>query len=94
MGSRPAFDPARGRPWAVCRACERWNLTPLEERWEAVEDCERLFRATRLRFSTSNIGLARIPPGLDLVRIGPHFARSWPLGGTGTSSAGVGVAIC
>jgi hypothetical protein len=23
--------------WVVCRHCERWNLSPLEERWEAVE---------------------------------------------------------
>jgi hypothetical protein len=70
IGSRLAFDPDRGRLWVVCRTCERWNLTPLEERWEAVEACERLFRSTRLRQSTSNIGLARIPPGLELIRIG------------------------
>jgi hypothetical protein len=70
IGSRLAVDPDRGRLWVVCRTCERWNLTPLEERWEAVEACERLFRATRLRQSTSNIGLARVPPDLDLIRIG------------------------
>jgi hypothetical protein len=65
-----AFDAARGRLWVVCRRCERWNLTPLEERWEAVEECERRFRGTRLRVSTANVGLARLPDGLDLVRIG------------------------
>jgi hypothetical protein len=70
IGQRLAFDPAKGRLWVVCRNCERWNLTPFEERWEALEDCERRFRGTRLRFSTSNIGLARLAPGLDLVRIG------------------------
>jgi hypothetical protein len=37
VGERLAFDPARGRLWVVCRACERWNLTPLDERWEAIE---------------------------------------------------------
>ena len=46
VGRRLAFDSARGRLWVVCRKCERWNLTPLEERWEAVEDCERIFRDT------------------------------------------------
>ena len=83
VGRRLAFDAARGRLWVVCRKCERWNLTPLEERWEAVEDCERIFRDTRLRVSTDNIGLARHPEGLTLVRIGeplrPEFA-AWRYG--------------
>lgn len=70
IGRRLAFDPARGRLWAICRSCDRWNLVPIEERWEAVEACERLFRATRLRYSTTNIGLAEVPPGFGLVRIG------------------------
>lgn len=83
VGRRLAFDPAKGRLWVVCRNCERWNLTPLEERWEAVETCERLFRATRIRTSTENIGLARHAEGLELVRIGeplrPEFA-AWRYG--------------
>jgi hypothetical protein len=70
VGRRLAFDPARGRLWVVCRKCERWNLSPLEERWEAIEESERLFRGTRLRVSTDNIGLARAADGLELVRIG------------------------
>jgi hypothetical protein len=70
LGRRLAFDAAKGRLWVVCRTCERWNLTPLEERWEAIEECERAFRATRLRVSTDQIGLARLKEGLELVRIG------------------------
>jgi hypothetical protein len=70
VGRRLAFDEAKGRLWVVCRKCERWNLTPLEERWEAIEECERAFRATRLRVSTDQIGLARLKEGLELVRIG------------------------
>jgi hypothetical protein len=70
IGRRLAFDAAKGRLWVVCRKCERWNLTPLEERWEAIEECERAFRGTRLRVSTDQIGLARIKEGLELVRIG------------------------
>src|ERR671919_55679 len=70
VGRRLAFDAAKGRLWVVCRQCERWNLTPLEERWEAIETCERLFSETRLRVSTDNIGLARLREGLELVRIG------------------------
>lgn len=83
VGRRIAFDTARGRLWVVCRKCERWNLSPIEERWEAVESCERLFRETRLRTSTENIGLARLHEGLELVRIGqalrPEFA-AWRYG--------------
>jgi hypothetical protein len=67
----------------VCRKCEKWNLTPLEERWEAIETCERLFRDTRKRMSTDHIGLARLTEGLELVRIGepqrPEFA-AWRYG--------------
>ncbi len=70
IGRRLAFDEARGRLWVVCRRCERWNLTPLEERWEAIEECERAFRATKLRVSTDNIGLARLRDATELVRIG------------------------
>src|SRR5919112_4588497 len=70
VGRRLAFDAAKGRLWVVCPHCGRWNLTPLEERWEAIEACERLFRQTRLRYSTDNIGLAQLREGLDLVRIG------------------------
>ena len=83
VGRRLAFDAARGRLWVVCRKCERWNLSPLEERWEAVEDCERIFRDTRIRVSSENIGLARHSEGLALVRIGeplrPEFA-AWRYG--------------
>ena len=70
VGRRLAFDAARGRLWVVCPRCERWNLTPLDVRWEAVEEAERLFRGSRLRVSTEQVGLAKLPEGLELVRIG------------------------
>ena len=83
VGRRLAFDGAKGRLWVICQACQRWNLTPLEERWEAIEECERLFRDTRLRTSTDNIGLARGPAGMDLIRIGAplrHEIAAWRYG--------------
>ena len=83
VGSMLAFDSVRGRLWVICPHCARWNLTPLEERWEAVEDCERRFRAVRLRAQTANIGLVKLPDGTGLVRIGqplrPEFA-AWRYG--------------
>jgi hypothetical protein len=70
VGGRLAFHQDRGRLWVVCGGCGRWNLTPLEERWEAVEECERSFRDSRTRVSTENIGLARLADGTELIRIG------------------------
>lgn len=70
VGRRLAFDSKNGRLWVVCRSCEKWNLSPIEERWEAIEECERAFEGTRLRVSTDEIGLARPREGLELVRIG------------------------
>jgi hypothetical protein len=67
----------------VCTSCARWNLTPLEERWEAVEQCERTFRGVRLRASSPNIGLAHLSDDFELIRIGeplrPEFA-AWRYG--------------
>lgn len=70
VGHQLAFDSERGRLWAVCPSCSRWNLSPIEERWEAVEDAERLFRDARMRVQSENIGLARLPDGTRLVRVG------------------------
>ncbi|MEP6492387.1 MAG: hypothetical protein ABJF01_06905 [bacterium] len=83
VGRRLAYDAAKGRLWVVCHHCSRWNLSPLEERWEAIEACEKAFRATTVRVSTDNIGLARMSEGLELIRIGaplrPEFA-AWRYG--------------
>ena len=70
VGRRVAFDGERGRLWAVCGKCGRWNLAPIEERWEAVEEAERGFRDARLRAQSENIGLARLGDGTRLIRVG------------------------
>ena len=109
VGRRLAFDQSKGRLWVVCRKCEKWNLSPLEERWDAIETCERLFHDARKRVSTDNIGLARLAEGLELVRIGepmrPEFA-AWRYGdqfgrrrtrailiGVGAAAVGGGIMI-
>jgi hypothetical protein len=83
VGRRLAFDAWRGRLWAVCPRCARWNLSPIEERWEAVEDAEKLFRDARLRVQSENIGLARLPEGTELIRVGealPGELAAWRYG--------------
>ncbi|MCU0648663.1 MAG: hypothetical protein MUF00_11745 [Gemmatimonadaceae bacterium] len=83
VGRRLAFDARRGRLWVVCRECERWNIAPTEERWDAIEACERAYRGERVRVQRGEIGLARLRDGTELVRIGaplfPEFA-AWRYG--------------
>ena len=83
VGRRIAYDQERGRLWAVCAQCGRWNLAPLSDRWSAVEECERRYRATYQRYGTAHIGLAALRDGTELVRIGaalrPEVA-SWRYG--------------
>ena len=70
VGQRLAFDPGRGRLWAICSACRRWNLAPIEERWEALEELEKLTRDRgRLLSQTEHIALLRAAD-LDIVRVG------------------------
>lgn len=82
-GLRIAFDPVKGRLWVICPRCSQWNLSPLEERLEVLDECEERFRGARARFSTDNVALAQVAPSLDLVRIGraprPEFA-AWRYG--------------
>jgi hypothetical protein len=70
VGRTLAYDAAKGRLWAVCPKCARWNLAPIEERWEAIDEAEKQFRETRLRAQSENIGLARLRDGTRLVRVG------------------------
>lgn len=55
----------------------------MEERWEAVEEAERLFRGTSLRVQQQNIGIARLPDGTHLVQVGkalPGELAAWRYG--------------
>jgi hypothetical protein len=70
VGKRVAFDAAKGRLWAICPKCTRWNLAPIEERWEAVEEAEKSFRDSRLRVQSENIGMAKMRDGTYLIRVG------------------------
>lgn len=83
VGKRLAFDAWKGRLWAVCPKCSRWNLAPIEERWEATETAEKLFRDARLRAQSENVGLAKLPDGTRLIRIGealPGELAAWRYG--------------
>lgn len=70
VGRRIAYDPHRGRLWAVCPSCTRWNLAPFEDRWEALEELERARRdGGRILSSTDNIALVQAND-VELVRVG------------------------
>jgi hypothetical protein len=69
-GRRIAYDPVRGRLWAVCDRCHRWNLAPLEERGEILYQLEKLCRdRAHLVAHTANISLHEAEKAL-LVRVG------------------------
>jgi hypothetical protein len=105
VGRSVAFDAWKGRLWAVCRRCGRWNLAPLEERWEAVEEAEKRFVDSRLRVQSENIGLCKLPDGTRLIRVGDALAgelaawrygdqlvrrrRQYLIAGAATAAAGV-----
>lgn len=107
VGRSVAFDAWKGRLWAICTACGRWNLAPIEERWEAVEAAERHFRDARVRVQSENIGLTRARDGTRLIRIGQALPgelavlryggelirrRRAHYWGVGTAVAGAGIA--
>ena len=107
VGRSVAFDAWKGRLWALCRRCGRWNLAPLEERWEAVEEAEKRFVDTRLRVQSENIGLCKLPDGTRLIRVGdavPGELAAWRYGDqlvrrrrqylvAGAATAAAGVAL-
>lgn len=69
-GKRLAFDPGRGRLWVICRACRRWSLAPIEDRWEALEELAKLTTdKAKLLSQTDNIALLRAGP-LEIVKVG------------------------
>src|SRR5215510_4662506 len=80
-GQRLAYDVDRGRLWVVCPGCGEWNLTPMEERWEVLEECEALYRAPETRASSENIGISHAP-GIDLIRIGSALRDELATGAT------------
>lgn len=74
-GRRVAYDPVRGRLWLICRACSRWSLVPLESRWEALEELEKLVQDQgRMLSGTDNVELLRAGP-LEVVRVGRAALR-------------------
>lgn len=68
-GHRLAFDPEKGRLWTVCPGCTRWNITPLEDRWETLEACEAAVRDQgRELLRTRHLSLYGVGKG-QLIRV-------------------------
>ena len=68
-GERTAYDPVLGRLWQVCSECGRWNLTPIESRWEALEECELVAARSRVLLETDHLALLSVGSG-QLIRVG------------------------
>jgi hypothetical protein len=70
LGRRIAYDPTHGRLWAVCEACHRWTLWPIEEREAALYELERIAHDhAHLIAQTAHVSLLSAAP-LTLVRVG------------------------
>lgn len=69
-----AYDPERGRLWAICEGCGRWTLAPFESRWEALEELERSLDSFRALAKTENVSLFQ-SHHLQVVRIGRASLR-------------------
>jgi hypothetical protein len=65
-GRTIAFDARRGRLWIVCDNCGRWNLTPLDTRADAIEECAHIFDNIPERDTTGGILRAAVP-GLRMI---------------------------
>jgi hypothetical protein len=69
-GNRLAFDTGRGRLWSICGRCSRWNLIPGEERFDAIDELERVVHDGALLLAgTANISL-HAHGDLTIIRIG------------------------
>lgn len=94
LGERLAYDPERGRLWVICPRCARWSLTPLEARWEALEDLERLWESAPAKVQGEEIALARLRSGLRVVRVGrasaPEELAIWRWGRRARAPRAVG----
>lgn len=70
VSRRIAYDPLRGRLWAVCESCRRWTLCPIEDRDTALYELEKAFRdQARVVTATANISLLHVGDCL-VVRVG------------------------
>jgi hypothetical protein len=70
VGRRIAFDTSKGRLWVICTHCDQWNLVPIEERWEAAEECDRTATTAEATASSTKLGIAQTETGLELLRVG------------------------
>lgn len=76
VGTAHVFDPERGRLWVICSKCRRWNLTPCEQRWEAVEALSRIWESAVTRVQGESLALSRLRSGMTIVRVGRNPSDS------------------
>src|SRR6185437_5908054 len=59
VGRRLAFDAKKGRLWVVCERCSRWNLSPVDARFNR--------RRRRLQFAATSSAVAAAAIGVALA---------------------------
>jgi hypothetical protein len=91
-GHQLAYDPVRNRLWSICVRCRRWNLVPVEERFDAIDLLERTVSGRAdLVSSSDNIALYSYE-ALQIIRIGGARLverSSWRYGSYGARAAAI-----
>lgn len=91
-GLQLAYDPTRDRLWSICGRCRRWNLLPIEERFDAIDLLERTVSGRAVLIAHSDNIALYAHEELQIVRIGrarlPERA-TWRYGSYSLHAAGV-----
>jgi len=69
VGRRFSYDGWKSRAWVICQRCNRWNLTPFDERLDTIAALDRMAASGRVAATSDQVALIRAGP-YDVVRIG------------------------
>ena len=69
VGRRFSYDGWKSRAWVICQRCNRWNLTPFDERLDTIAALDRMAASGRVAATSDQVALIRAGP-YDVVRVG------------------------
>lgn len=69
VGRRFSYDGWKSRAWVICQRCNRWNLTPFDERLDTIAALDRMAARGRVAATSEQVALIRVGP-YDVVRVG------------------------
>src|SRR5688572_19780884 len=91
-GLQLAYDPSCNRLRSIFGRCRRWNLLPIEERYDAIDLLEHTVAGRALLLAHSDNVALYSHEELQIVRIGPARLperATWRYGSYSARAAGV-----